>query len=223
MRYQLKSALLSLLAITAATDLNAEIQTAVPEKIDKARAYLFYLHGRIVETSGPRPVSSEYGMYDYGAILDALARGGALVVSAQRPPSTDVREYAGVVVGQIERLIEAGVPPSNISIVGFSKGGAITLYVSSFLRRPELHYVIQAGCGEWLAVAKNVQPTGHLLSIREKNDKLASSCNVLEKRLSTLEEYREIELQTGKGHGEFYMPRPEWLEPTLSFIKHDGT
>jgi hypothetical protein len=219
-----KTVLMLLLSMLATAALRAETLTAPLEKPDKSRSYIFYLHGRIIEISGPRPVSPDYGVYDYAAILDALGSKGALVISAQRPPNVDVREYAGVVVGQIERLIEAGVPPSRISAVGFSKGGAIALHVSSFLRRSEVRYVIQAGCGEWLTTANNVEPTGHVLSLLEKRDMLASSCDIMAKRLATLKSYREIELQTGKGHGEFYMPRPEWLSPTLSFISEgDGT
>lgn len=70
-------------------------------------------------------------MYDYPAVLDALASRGATVISARRRANTDVAEYAGVVVAQVERLIHLGVPASRIVVVGFSKGGDIAIHVMS--------------------------------------------------------------------------------------------
>lgn len=185
---------------------------------DTSRSYVFYLHGRIVEQAGPRPVSPEFGLYDYPAILDALTQRGAVVRSAQRPPDTDERKYAGEVTADIQRLLSAGVPASRISVVGFSKGGVIALHVSSLLRQPDIRYVIQAGCWNWLESAKDLQFTGHILSIIERSDTLTTSCSPYLRRSATLRDFREVEISTGKGHGAFFLPRPEWLEPTREWI-----
>lgn len=122
------------------------IYTEVPESPEPEKIYLIYLHGRIIENSGPRPTDSRYGLYDYPAILEALSSRGAVVISAQRPSKTDVNKYAGVVVSQVEELIDRGVPPGNIVVAGFSKGGGIATRVSSFLRRPEVRFVLLAAC-----------------------------------------------------------------------------
>jgi len=84
---------------------------------------IFYLHGRIVEEEGPRPVHERFGLYDYPAIVDALGANGALVVSEVRESGTKAHEYARTVVEDIEGMIANGTAPEDITVVGFSKGG----------------------------------------------------------------------------------------------------
>src|SRR5689334_15096370 len=79
------------------------IYTGVPASPEPTKIYLIYLHGRIIENSGPRPTDPHYGLYDYPAVLEALSSRGAVVISAQRPPETDMNKYAGVVVSQVEK------------------------------------------------------------------------------------------------------------------------
>lgn len=122
------------------------VVTAFPEKPDPAGTYVIYLHGRVVENLGPRPTESAFGLYDYPAILEALASRGATVISNQRPAGTNVNEYAGRVVARIEDAIHNGVPPANIVVVGFSRGGDIAIHVSSLLRRPQVRHVLLAAC-----------------------------------------------------------------------------
>jgi hypothetical protein len=202
--------------------LAGEIRPRPPEKPDADVRYVFYLHGRIIETEGPRPTSADYGVYDYAAVLEALSGKGRVVVSSQRPPDTDVRDYAGAVVGQIERLVEAGVAEKNITVVGFSKGGIIGLYVSSFLRRSDVRFVILAGCEKDIPAASNVRLTGRVLSIVETSDSLTGPCRDLAKRAPMPTHFEELDISTGKGHGAFYLPRPEWVEPTVRWILQGG-
>jgi hypothetical protein len=115
---------LLLLLVLALPARAGTILTDIPDSPDPAKTHLIYLHGRIVENAGPRPTDPRYGLYDYPAVLEALASRGAVVVSAQRAPKTDMDQYAGVVVSQVEKLIERGVPPGNIVVVGFSKAVA---------------------------------------------------------------------------------------------------
>lgn len=96
--------------------------TAFPSTTDPSATYLIYLHGRVVENLGPRPTDSSFGLYDYPAILEALDGTGATVISAQRRPNTDVNEYAGLVVSQIEAAIRSGVPPEHIVVDGHFHG-----------------------------------------------------------------------------------------------------
>jgi hypothetical protein len=218
------AAMLRLLAfalLLLASSSNAgEIYTTPPEKPDPSKTYVFYLHGRIIEEKGVRPTDSRFGLYDYAAVLDTLASRGAVVISAQRPKDTDMAMYAGGVVGQVERLIEAGVPEDHIVVVGFSKGGGIAVRVSSFLRRPEVRFVFLAAC--WDAKADTpIRFTGRVLSIRESSDTLAPySCKPIADKAPPTS-FDEIVLDTGKSHGAFYLPRDEWTKPTLDFIHGD--
>lgn len=207
------------IVLFASTAQAGEVITAPPDTPDPAKTYVFYLHGRIVEEKGPHAVDPRFGLYDYPAVLDALASRGAVVISAQRAKGTDMATYAGAVVGQIERLIEAGVPEDRIAVVGFSKGGGIASRVSSYLRRPNVRFVLLAAC--WDPKTSPQRLTGRVLSIREASDTLvAESCRDIAEQAPKPTSFDEIVLHTGRSHGAFYQPRGEWTKPTLDFI-HD--
>lgn len=193
------------------------IHSGVPESVSPESVYLIYLHGRIIENSGPRPTHPQFGRYDYPAVLEALSSRGGVVISAQRPPETDVDQYASVVIRQVETLIERGVPPGNIVVIGFSKGGAISMRVSSRLQRPQVRFVLLASCPEGRAMLQ-LKLTGHILSVHETSDSLAGSCKPYASQPDGPVSFKEIAISTGKMHGAFYLPRPEWANPVLDWV-----
>src|ERR1700742_1956713 len=101
----MKAWLALLLCLAAAPASAQKILTAFPSTPDPSATYLIYLHGRVVENLGPRPSDSSFGLYDYPAILESLASRGATVISSQRKRDTNVNEYAGLVVSQIEEAV----------------------------------------------------------------------------------------------------------------------
>jgi len=206
--------LLAFIAFSAA----AEVRTTVPDKPDPKTTYVFYLHGRIIENAGPRPNDPRFGVYDYPAILETLASRGDVVISSQREADTDVNAYAGLVVSQVERLLEAGVPQDRIAVVGFSKGGMIARHVSSFLRRPNVKFVLLAACSTSYK-QEQLRLTGHVLAIRETSDTLANaSCRPPSGQDAPPTSFEEIEISTGKSHGAFYQPLEAWTGPVLDWI-----
>lgn len=182
---------------------------------------IVYLHGRIIEVEGVQPVHERFGLYDYLGTIEALRANGATVISEVRPADTNVVEYAQKVVEQIEDLIASGEAAGNVTVVGFSKGGAIAIYVSSLLKNPEVNFVFLASCSEWISSAPGLSVNGNILSIFEKSDTLAGSCKQLVQRNSEISSFHEIKLSTGRGHGAFYLPRKAWVEPLLSWVKGD--
>src|SRR4051794_40071416 len=105
-----------LVAALLALPIRAHAQTAP--------RYVIYLHGKIVETQGiRRPTDPQFGVYEYDAILDSLRHAGFVVISDQRPPKADSDSSAAHVVRQVDSLIQRGVPPRDITVIGFSKGG----------------------------------------------------------------------------------------------------
>ena len=117
-----------------------------PESIDPSQRYLFYLHGKIIEDQGLPAISPDYGEYEYEAILDALAGNDFVVISEQRPKDTNSFAYAKKVREQIQTLLEAGVPVGNITVVGASKGAAITVLVSYLLKNDGMNFVLLGSC-----------------------------------------------------------------------------
>ncbi|GAB3359207.1 alpha/beta hydrolase family protein [Lysobacter tyrosinilyticus] len=193
------------------------VYTDVPESPEPAKTYVIYLHGRIIENAGPRPTDPRFGLYDYPAVLEALSSRGAVVISAQRPPETDMNKYAGVVVAQVEELIVRGVPPGNIVVAGFSKGGGIATRVSSFLRRPQVRFVLLAACPAG-PVPTQLRLTGQVFSVYEASDTLAGSCKPLADQPEHPQSFDEIRISTGKSHGAFYMPLAAWVDPVLDWV-----
>jgi len=179
---------------------------------------IFYLHGRIVEDEGPRPVHERFGLYDYPAIVEALGADGALVVSDQRESGTKAHEYARTVVEEIEEMIASGTAPEDITVVGFSKGGSIAIFASHFLSHPDVNFVLIAACSDWLSSAPQLTVNGNIFSIVEESDGLAGSCASLASRNENLSSFTELATSTGKEHGAFYLPLDVWVKPLLAWI-----
>jgi hypothetical protein len=183
------------------------------------RRFVYYLHGKIVEDSGPRGMSPRFGRYDYPGIVSALRRGGATVISEVRPRNTDPSAYADKVVTQIRRQIAQGVPASHITVVGASKGSLIATLVSTKLRDRRLRFVLLAGCNDWLIRTWHPRLSGAILSIYEASDDIGGTCGPLVKRSPAVTTFREIRLNTGLGHGMVYRPLPSWVKPTIAWAK----
>lgn len=192
----------------------------LPGQPDATARYVFYLHGRIIEDGELRPVHEDWGLYDYPAVVDALESRGAVVLSEKRPKDTDIHAYATKVLDQVENLIEAGVPQSRISVIGFSKGGAIAIEVSGRMdkRYSDIRYVFLAACVDWAAERPDLSISGRVLAVYEASDESTSSCKGLSGHSGSLTMASELTIDTGASHGAFYLPRNEWLEPVLQWI-----
>ncbi len=195
-----------------------------PTSIDPARRYLFYLHGRIIEDQGIPAVSPDYGEYEYAAILEKLASHDFVVISEPRGTNTDVETYAQKVIGQIDRLLAANVPPESITVVGASKGASIAIHISYYLKNDKVNFVLLAICNGNLVEqlqGNQVYLYGNVLSIYDyADDEYAGSCTNLfasSKENGGLTGYDEIVLDIGTGHGILYQPLDEWVLPTVQW------
>jgi len=198
--------------------LAATIVPGVPDEIPTEKRYVFYLHGRIIEEQGPRPTHPRWGLYDYPAVLDALAQDGIILIAEQRAKGSDPDEYAQKIRGQVQQLAEAGVDAGNITVVGFSAGGAIAMKTSSIMVDLNINFVFLASCSGWLTEKKDLRLHGHVLSVYEESDG-PLSCAPVASRKPGPSEFSEIEISTGKEHGAFYLPRDEWVQPVLDWIR----
>jgi pimeloyl-ACP methyl ester carboxylesterase len=123
------------------------------------RGYLIFLHGRIVEEQGRRPTDRTFGVYEYDAILDSLRRAGFTVLSDQRPPGIPVDSLATRLVHQVDSLLRRNTPPKSITVIGFSRGGAIAILASSRLRNPAVGFVFMGACGPWAFEGDDIRVT----------------------------------------------------------------
>jgi hypothetical protein len=190
----------------------------IPDKIDTKAKFLFYLHGRIVEIKGIRPISVKYGAYEYEKIIEALKNRGFIVISEARGRNTNAGEYAQKVVSQVNRLLEAGVPPANITVVGASKGAFIAMVVSTRLQNKEVNFVFLAGCADGIRKF-DLDFYGNILSIYDEKDQLVGSCQSFFKQSTGINKHKEIKLKVGTGHGIVYKPLKEWIDPVVQWTK----
>jgi hypothetical protein len=189
----------------------------VPDEIRTESNYLFYLHGQIIEDQGVRPVHPDFGVYEYEAVLTSLAQAGFVVISEARGPRTDGEEYARKVVTQVETLLAAGVPPERISIVGFSKGGGIAVRVSTLLHNERMNFVFMGTCAQRIRNRPVLDLRGRILSIYEASDPIAGPCSEFLSASVIEPELEELRLEVGGGHGAFYRPIREWLDPVIAW------
>ena len=199
----------------------------IPSPVEPSGKHLFFLHGTITEEKGAYATTREYGTYDYHHMVKSFRDRGFTVISEIRPQGTNKVAYAKKVVHQINTLINSGVLSKNISVVGFSKGGDITLNVAAILKNPDVRFVVMAGCGKTGRYRQSFQNfvtgaatsmQGHFLSVYDANDAICGSCQAAFNAAGDNITSKEIELYVGRGHGTFYEPRREWLDPVVDWI-----
>jgi uncharacterized protein len=196
-----------------------EIYENFPQTIRPDERYVIYSHGLIVEGDNARPVHPEFGVYDFPAIKTALFRdGGFNLIAHHRAKNTDVPRYVGTLESWVKRLISAGVTPSNITLVGFSRGAQLTAQASSRLKSSGINTALMAVCldGDFVR-SPPVALGGRVLSVYETTD-VVGSCAKLAQR-SELTSFEELAISTGKKHGAFFQPDPEWMRPLKDWIQ----
>lgn len=199
-------------------DMEKKILPHIPENPDSLKRYLFYLHGLIIEEAGIRPRSEEHGYYEYELILQELARAGFIVVSEARKKGTEVKAYAETITAQIKTLLACHIPPDNIIVVGASKGGVISAYVSSMLQQTGIYYIFLAGLFEKCLQDKALRLYGKVLSIHDRADTLSITPALYFQRSEGSGNFKAILLDLDLGHGLIYRPYREWLDPLLAWV-----
>lgn len=192
----------------------------VPRKVDKKARYLIYLSGFIVEAGNTRPTSPRFGVYEYAEILEAFRQAGFVVISEARVQSHEIEPYAQKVAGRVKTLLNAGVPPQNITVVGASQGAWIGMLVSTYLENRGLNFVVIGACGADEGFLKLVNLHGDMLFIVERTDRSpASMCQRFRDDATGLGESQVVETNTGQAHGFLYRPLKEWVEPAVAWAR----
>jgi hypothetical protein len=195
-----------------------QIYSDLPKDIDAAGRYVFYSHGRIVEGDNEKPVSPDFGVYDFPAVRQALFDGaGFNLIAYHRPRDADVGTHVAMLESWVRKLVQAGVKPSRITLIGFSRGAALTARASSGLRDLGINTAILAMCldGDIKADPPLVLG-GHFLSVYETTDEVGS-CAKLGQR-GKLSSFEEVAITTGLRHGAFFKPMPQWVTPLKDWI-----
>jgi hypothetical protein len=194
------------------------ILSDIPQQVDAKARYLFYLSGYIDAAGNPRPTSPRFGVYEYEQILDTFKQSGLIVISEARKQDREIEPYAKKVAEQVRRLLKAGVPPKQITVVGASQGSWIAMLASTYLGNRDVNFVFIAACSAADDFLRVVNLHGNVLSIYERSD-LAQSCQSFRTDATGINEWKEVEVNTGLKHGFIYRPMKEWTEPTIAWVK----
>lgn len=133
-----------------------------------------------------------------------------------------------MVLNGIIRLIwltKTGIEPQKISVIGTSKGGYIAQYVSILANNQNLNFVFIASfMNNDIQNIPEINYCGNILTIYEKSDPFGASA-LKRKKTSNCEikHFKEIELNTGIGHGFLFKPLKKWIEPTIKWANGNYT
>lgn len=180
--------------------------------------HVFYLHGMIVEVQGVNAVSDEFGPYKYEDIIDSLRTAGYRVHSEVRTTKTDFNAFCTKISREIDQLIRDDVPPQDITVIGASKGAMMAMQISDLNKQP-VNYVLLGANSDRTENNYDWKLHGRILGIYEKSDKIAGKDYAYWiSRSPEAREFRQLEINTGLGHGFLFRPAKEWLEPAKEWI-----
>ena len=200
--------LAALLCVLVAGAARADVSEHLPQKINPADSWLFYAHSSAVYkkdiTKGWKKKTRKF------------SNMGFRVITEERFAGDEENAYAEKVMAQVNRLLQSGVPERNIFIGGFSRGAVIALDVANRLKKPQLGYILIAGCEPEAAVDDDIK--GRFLSLYGSDDeKEYGSCAELLKGKPGVR-FSEVVFQ-GEGHNFFYGLESEWFGPIKSWMK----
>ncbi|MEN2399878.1 alpha/beta hydrolase [Flavobacterium sp. MC2016-06] len=179
------------------------------------QAYIFFLHNGFLEENELNTVHPEYGRAEYNEIVNSFKAANFIVISEKRKKNTYAPDYAEKVVKQIKGLLKKGVKPNKITVIGTSKGGYIAQFVSTELANPDVNFVF-IGCFRDIDIEQIpiINFCGNILTIYEKSDVLGVSA-IKRKETSKLKvnQFKEIELNTGLKHGFLFKALDLWIIP----------
>ena len=159
----------------------------------------------------------------YDDIVAALASPGVAVIGEVRLKGTDPKAAAEHVVAEVRRLLDAGVPAANVTVVGASKGSLIAMMASTALESREVGWVIMANCNDSVTRDFDLALHGRVLSIYESSDDIGGTCAPLFAKSPALAQHAELRLETGLRHGFIYRPLPEWVKPAIAWSERRET
>ncbi len=187
-----------------------------------AQIHIYDLHGKINEEQGRNAVSEKFGKFELDEILKQLNVNNSVIHCEIRTKDTDVKIYATKISREIDSLINSGIPPKNITIVGASKGAIITMNISN-INKHNINYVFLAGNNDYQEKNNDWKFHGQVLCIYDLSDDIAGkNYNYWKEKPNYSTIFEQLEIKTNLGHGFLYKPLKEWINPTKEWIKNQS-
>ena len=187
-------------------------------KEEKRIRHIFYMHGRIIEEQGKDAYSEKFGKYELDSIVSSLRVDNSIVHCEVRRENVESIDYARFVSKQVDSLINSGVKPIDISIVGASKGAIIAANISTLNQHP-INYVLIAGNNNYQEENNDWKFHGQVLCIYDLSDSIAGKhYDYWEHKDNSTARFKQLEIRTNLGHGFLYKPMEIWMKPTKKWI-----
>ncbi|UTW63999.1 alpha/beta hydrolase [bacterium SCSIO 12741] len=193
--------------------------TLLASGAENDKRFVIFLHNRFLEEHNLNDLHPDFGRVEYEEILSEFRKSNLTVISEMRNENVNARLYAVGIVNKINSLLKSGVEPQNITIVGTSKGGYIAQYVSTLANNKDLNFVFIA-CFRSSDIQElpEINFCGNILTIYERSDSYGVSARERKETSNCeIEHFKELELNTGLGHGFLFKPLKEWIEPTIKW------
>lgn len=174
------------------------------ERADEAR-YLVY-------------VPSRSAAVDDAANVRALEAHGFSVL-AQPVASRDAVAEARAVRDAVRALLDRGVAPEAITVLGTGSGSQVAALASAVTGHRRVNYVLLGSCDERLADLPGFRMSGRVLGVRDAADSASLSCRRLWRDAPKVGRRLDLVLETGHGAVLFDVPREDWLRPVAEWSR----
>lgn len=195
-----------------------EVHDRVPAKIDPGAHYVFYMHGMKFGKGETVFEDDLLGVYDHTKMVASLKDPAYHLIAYIRPPKEEVLDAARQLSHEVQALLGEGVPPEQITLVGFSGGGMVVVFAASILERSKINVALLAGCGGPVAWDSSLKIWGRVFSLYDDDDTKVTSCKGLAERSEGVSGFKEVVLKTEKGHSLFFDPSDKWLPKLKEWI-----
>lgn len=165
-------------------------------------------------------VPSRSASVDNAANVRALEGEGFAVVP-QPAGSRDAGADARVVRDAVRALLDGGVAPEAITVLGTGSGSRVAALASAATGHRRVNYVLLGNCDERLADNPGFHMSGHVLGIRDAADSASLSCRRLWRNAPKAGKRLDLVLETGRGAALFDAPSEHWLRPVVAWSR-DG-
>jgi enterochelin esterase-like enzyme len=189
-----------------------------------ATRHLFYVPARSVDLLGVDSIARLTGdaHIDVRAVISRLEREGFSVHLASRPIRS-MWDAADSLTRDVQQLVNAGVDPARISLLGHARGGTIAMIASAKLGLPGLRVVALAPCTPDMLQSMaeqedRVHLRGRILVLRTAGDHQTVSCQPLLSKVTPPATGAEVTLPSERGPVEFSIPRDEWISAVVRHI-----
>jgi len=179
---------------------------------------VIYLHGQIIEEQGINAHSTLFGKYAFEEIIDFLRNTPATVYADVHDSNVHFVHYCQQISNRIDSLILTGIRPNQITVLGASKGGVMAMIISNMNETP-INYIFLGSNNITIEQENDWSFNGRILGIYDLSDKLAGKpYDHWIEQSPNAKSFKQVELNTGVGHGFLYKPIDEWLLPTKEWI-----